>query len=144
MALGALFAVVGYMLLSIDHGSLGVFETFLALAYFGIGFAESSTRVLVVDQLRDGEVAIGEGIYELAITVGSAVGAAVFAADHVRQRLEDPWPVDRARLRADVGRRGPGLPPRAGGRGQAICSPAAQKNAAAQSAAVPVAAKENL
>jgi MFS family permease len=80
MALGALSAVVGYTLISIDHGSLAAFEIFLALAYLGLGFAESSTRTLVVDQLRDGEVAIGEGIYELAITVGSAVGAAIFAA----------------------------------------------------------------
>ncbi|HEY1665068.1 MAG TPA: hypothetical protein VGG54_05200, partial [Trebonia sp.] len=46
----------------------------------GLGFVESSTRILVVDQLRDGEVAVGEGIYELAITVGGAVGSAVFAA----------------------------------------------------------------
>ena len=80
MALGALFAVAGYTLLSIDHATLVVFETFLALATFGLGFVESSTRILVVDQLRDGEVAVGEGIYELAITVGGAVGSAVFAA----------------------------------------------------------------
>jgi MFS family permease len=80
MALGALFAVAGYTLLSIDHATLVVFETFLALAAFGLGFVESSTRIIVVDQLRDGEVAVGEGIYELAITVGGAVGSAVFAA----------------------------------------------------------------
>jgi hypothetical protein len=34
----------------------------------------------VVDGLREGEVAIGEGIYELAITLGGAVGSAVLGA----------------------------------------------------------------
>ncbi len=143
MALGALFAMVGYMLLSIDHGSLAVFEAFLALAYIGIGFAESSTRVLVVDQLRDGEVAIGEGIYELAITVGSAVGAAVFAAIMSANASKIPglstergyelmWVVEAmACLLALVIAVGYLLAGRS------------KKNAAAQSAAVPVTAKES-
>ncbi len=80
MMLGAICAALGPALLAVWHGSLATFLVLYALSALGVGLIESSTRTLVVDGLREGEVAIGEGVYELAITVGGAVGSAVLGA----------------------------------------------------------------
>lgn len=39
-----------------------------------------ATRTLVVGGLREGEVSMGEGVYELSISLGPAVGSAVLGA----------------------------------------------------------------
>jgi MFS family permease len=80
MALGAVLATLGAVLIAAYHGNLAIFLTLYAISALGFGLIESSTRTLVVDHLREGEVSMGEGIYELAITVGGAVGAAVLGA----------------------------------------------------------------
>lgn len=80
MAIGACLATLGSALLVVFHSNIGIFIVLYAISALGFGFIESSTRTLVVDQLREGEVSMGEGIYELAITVGGAVGAAVLGA----------------------------------------------------------------
>lgn len=80
MFLGALISTIGFLCLVIWHGNLTTFMIFFAIAVGGFGFIESSTRTLVVDGLREGEVSMGEGMYELSISVGPAVGSAVIGA----------------------------------------------------------------
>jgi MFS family permease len=80
MAIGCVAGFIGFLGLSIWHNGLAPFLVLYAVASLGTGFIESSTRTLVVDGLREGEIAMGEGIYELAITVGAAVGSAVLGA----------------------------------------------------------------
>ena len=80
LGIGCTVGFIGFLGLSIWHNSLAVFLVLYAAASLGAGFIESSTRTLVVDGLREGEIAMGEGIYELAITVGAAVGSAVLGA----------------------------------------------------------------
>lgn len=80
MMLGAVLGAVGYLGLIVWHGSLCVVVILTAIAVGGMGFIESSTRTLVVGGLREGEVSMGEGIYELSISLGPAVGSAVLGA----------------------------------------------------------------
>lgn len=80
MLIGAVASFVGFGGLIFLHNNLASFLITYGIASVGIGFIESSTRTLVVDGLREGEIAIGEGIYELSITVGAAVGSAVLGA----------------------------------------------------------------
>ena len=80
MFLGAAAFVIGFGGLVFAHSNLAVFLVFSWITALGVGFIEPSTRTIVIDVLREGEVAIGEGIYELAITVGGSVGSAVVAA----------------------------------------------------------------
>jgi MFS family permease len=80
MGIGCTAGFIGFLGLAIWHNGLAPFLVLYAVASLGTGFIESSTRTLVVDGLREGEIAMGEGIYELAITVGAAVGSAVLGA----------------------------------------------------------------
>jgi MFS family permease len=80
MMFGAILATIGFLGLIVWHNDLAVFVLLYAIAVGGMGFIESSTRTLVVDGLREGEVSMGEGIYELSISVGPAVGSAVLGA----------------------------------------------------------------
>lgn len=80
MLVGCAAAFVGYLALVFWHNSLGAFVIVYSIASIGVGLIESSTRTLVVDGLREGEISIGEGIYELSITTGAAVGSAVLGA----------------------------------------------------------------
>ncbi|TWP38541.1 MFS transporter [Leekyejoonella antrihumi] len=80
MMIGAILAAVGFLGLVVWHGNLFAFVLLTAVAVGGMGFIESSTRTLVVGGLRDGEVSMGEGIYELSISLGPAVGSAVMGA----------------------------------------------------------------
>jgi MFS family permease len=77
MVTGCALIAVGYGGLCLVVGTFAGFLIFLFVAGTGLGFIEGSTRTVLVVQLRDGEVAAGEGIFELAITAGAAVGAAV-------------------------------------------------------------------
>lgn len=80
MVLGCGLSTIGLAGLVFWHNNLTEFVVLLAITVAGVGFIESSTRTVVVDGLREGEIAIGEGIYELSITVGGAVGSAVLGA----------------------------------------------------------------
>jgi MFS family permease len=80
MMIGAIMAAIGYLGLVFWHNNLGVVVVLTAVAVGGMGFIESSTRTLVVGGLREGEVSMGEGIYELSISLGPAVGSAVLGA----------------------------------------------------------------
>lgn len=80
LVLGAGCGVVGFGGLILAHNTLIPYLIFSGFTMLALGFTESSTRIQVVDGLREGEVSIGSGVYELAITLGSAVGSAVLAA----------------------------------------------------------------
>lgn len=80
MFLGTVGFVIGFGGLVFFHGSLAEYLTFSIISGLGVGFIEASTRIVVVSTLREGEVSIGSGIYELAITIGGSVGSAVVAA----------------------------------------------------------------
>lgn len=80
MMIGAVMTALGYLGLVVWHGSLGIVVVLTAISVGGMGFIESSTRTLVVGGLREGEVSMGEGIYELSISLGPAVGSAVLGA----------------------------------------------------------------
>jgi len=80
MMIGAIMAAIGYLGLVVWHSSLGVVVVLTAISVGGMGFIESSTRTLVVGGLREWEVSMGEGIYELSISLGPAVGSAVLGA----------------------------------------------------------------
>ena len=80
MLIGSIASFVGFGGLIFLHSDLAEFLVTYGIASVGVGFIESSTRTIVVDGLREGEIAIGEGIYELSITVGAAVGSAVLGA----------------------------------------------------------------
>lgn len=80
MAAGSVLATLGFASLALWHSSLAEYLVAFVIASAGMGFIEGSTRTVVVDELRDGEVATGEGVYELAISVGGAVGSAVIGA----------------------------------------------------------------
>lgn len=80
MLIGATATFAGFGGLFLWHSSRPEFLIACGVAFVGVGFIESSTRTIVVEGLRQGEVAIGEGIYELAITVGATVGSAVLGA----------------------------------------------------------------
>lgn len=80
MFLGTVGFFVGYGGLVFLHGSLVEYLVLTMIAALGVGFIEASTRIVVVSTLREGEVSIGSGIYELAITIGGSVGSAVVAA----------------------------------------------------------------
>lgn len=80
MFVGCACFFVGYLGLVFFHGNLAEFIVFLSIVSAGAGFIEASTRTVVVEVLRHGEVSTGEGIYELAITIGGSVGSAVTAA----------------------------------------------------------------
>lgn len=80
MFLGTVAFTIGFGGLVFAHATLLQFFLFSWIGALGVGFIEASTRTVVIDVLREGEVSIGEGIYELAITVGGSVGSAVVAA----------------------------------------------------------------
>lgn len=80
MMIGSVLAAVGFLGLVGWHNSLAAVVVLTAVAVGGMGFIESSTRTLVVGGLREHEVSMGEGIYELSISLGPAVGSAVFGA----------------------------------------------------------------
>jgi predicted MFS family arabinose efflux permease len=80
MAIGACLAVVGFAGVAVWHASVAEYLAPFVFASAGIGFIEGSTRTIMVDGLRDGEVSTGEGVYELAASVGGAVGSAVIGA----------------------------------------------------------------
>lgn len=77
MAAGCVFAAAGLTCVVAWHNNLAAFVALMAVVTIGAGLIESSTRTLVVDGLRDTDIAVGEGIYELSITTGAAVGSAV-------------------------------------------------------------------
>ncbi len=80
MAIGAILTFVGFLGIVFFHDTVGVFVTFSAVTFAGAGFIEGSTRTVVVGSIREGEISMGEGVYELAIVVGGAVGGAAFGA----------------------------------------------------------------
>jgi MFS family permease len=80
MVVGSVGAFIGLGGLTVWHNGVAPFLVLYSLSFLGAGFIESSTRTIVVGELREGEVAIGEGIYELAITLGGAAGSAVLGA----------------------------------------------------------------
>lgn len=80
MAIGAILSFIGFLGLIFLHGTLATFITAVAVSFAGMGLIEGSTRTVVVGSVREGEVSMGEGIYELSIVIGGAVGAAVFGA----------------------------------------------------------------
>jgi MFS family permease len=79
VALGTVL-FVGVVGLVFDHRSLVAFIVLNSISGAGFGLIEGATRTIVVDELRDGEISVGEGIYELSIGLGSAFGRAVVAA----------------------------------------------------------------
>jgi predicted MFS family arabinose efflux permease len=80
MATGAALATLGYASMALWHSSLAEYLVAFVIATGGLGFIEGSTRTVIVDDLREGEVATGEGVYELSISLGGAVGSAVIGA----------------------------------------------------------------
>lgn len=78
--LGTLSFLVGYAGELTFHQSLVGFLVASWIAAGGFGFIEAATRTVVVQSLREGEVSVGEGVYELSITVGGAIGAALTGA----------------------------------------------------------------
>jgi predicted MFS family arabinose efflux permease len=80
MAAGAILATLGYASMALWHSSLTAYLVAFFIATGGLGFIEGSTRTVIVDDMRQGEVATGEGVYELSISLGGAVGSAVIGA----------------------------------------------------------------
>lgn len=79
-ALGCLIGAAGFASLSLFHRSAIIFVCLFSLAGLGNGLIEGSTRVLIIDNLKPDETAIGEGLYELFITTGAALGSAASGA----------------------------------------------------------------
>ncbi len=93
MALGAAFVALGFGGMALFHGTVAGFVALFSVAGFGNGMIEGSTRTMIVDTLRHEETAIGEGLYELAITTGAAVGSAAATAlltSNLDPRAGDP------------------------------------------------------
>ena len=80
LVVGAGICAAGFGGMTLFHRSVAGFVTLFSVAGLGNGLIEGSTRILVVDTLRQHETSIGEGLYELAITTGAAVGSASAAA----------------------------------------------------------------
>jgi MFS family permease len=80
MVIGCGIVAAGFCGMALYHDSVGGFVALFSLAGLGNGLVEGSTRTLVVDTLRQEETSIGEGLYELVITTGAAVGSAVAGA----------------------------------------------------------------
>lgn len=75
--LGSGLWTIGFVVLLIFHRSLIGVIVALAIAGLGIGLNVVSLRTVIAEHVREGEVAIGQGVYELFIVVGGAVGAGV-------------------------------------------------------------------
>ncbi len=93
MVSGCGVVAVGFGGMAVYHQSVVGFVALFSVAGFGNGLVEGSTRTLVVDTLRQHETAIGEGLYELVITTGAAVGSAVATAllvGHMSPHLSSP------------------------------------------------------
>jgi MFS family permease len=75
--LGSGLWTVGMVVLVIFHTSLVGVIIALAIGGLGLGLNVVSLRTLIAEHVREGEVAIGQGVYELFIVIGGAVGAGV-------------------------------------------------------------------
>lgn len=80
LLVSCVLGLIGFLWLALLHGNLYVFLIGGIIGFIGLGFANGSTRTVVVENLKPNETSVGEGIYELAITMGGAVGSAVVAA----------------------------------------------------------------
>ncbi|WP_194923315.1 MFS transporter [Catenulispora pinisilvae] len=80
LILGAALLLAGSAGVLIRHGSGADFAVLLALAGAGMGLIAGAGRILVIDAVRPEEVATSEGLFELLITLGAAVGSAGYAA----------------------------------------------------------------
>lgn len=80
MASGAMIATVGTLGFLFFHATAMRFITCAVIAKAGFGLIEGSTRILVVDNARTGEVSTGQGIYEMSTVMGTAAGAAMLGA----------------------------------------------------------------
>ncbi|GAA3507233.1 MFS transporter [Streptomyces showdoensis] len=81
---GSLLMAAGYGLDLLAHGTAAPFLLGTALAGFGTGLLQHSTRTLAVESVPHERTSVGSGINELLINVGGSLGAAavltVFAA----------------------------------------------------------------
>lgn len=80
ITVGCICFLVGFGGLLFAHTSLAGYLIFYWIVSGGFGFIEASTRTIVVHSLREGEISVGAGVYELSITVGGAIGAGVIGA----------------------------------------------------------------
>ncbi|WP_224281731.1 MFS transporter [Streptomyces sp. LS1784] len=78
--LGAALLVAGTTGVLLRHSGAGDFAVLLGLAGSGMGLISGAGRILVIDHLRAEETAAGEGLFELLVSLGSAVGSAVLGA----------------------------------------------------------------
>nr|WP_101383984.1 MFS transporter [Kitasatospora sp. GP30] len=78
--LGAALLAAGSAGLLLRHGSAVDFAVLLGCSGSGMGLIAGAGRILVVDSVRAEETAAAEGLFELLVGLGAAVGSAVFAA----------------------------------------------------------------
>ncbi|GAA1943888.1 hypothetical protein GCM10009738_16700 [Kitasatospora viridis] len=80
MVLGAALVLLGAVGLLLRHSTAADLAVTLACCGAGTGLISAAARILVVDGLRAEETAAGAGLFELLVSLGTAVGSAVTAA----------------------------------------------------------------
>jgi MFS family permease len=93
LALGALFALAGYILLAAEHKHRVDVYIATSLLGIGIGFAFASMTNLIVEAVSPGETGQATGVNTVTRSVGGAIGAAAFGsilASHLRRRRRRP------------------------------------------------------
>ncbi|MFJ6775325.1 MFS transporter [Kitasatospora sp. NPDC091257] len=78
--LGAVLVALGAVALLLRHSQAADLTVALGLAGSGAGLISGATRILIVDAVRTEETAAGSGLFELLVSLGTAVGSAVTAA----------------------------------------------------------------
>jgi MFS family permease len=73
---GSGIMAAGYLATVVAHDSLGPFVVVTAVAGFGAGLMQHSTRTLAVECVPHDQAAVGSGINELLINVGGSLGVA--------------------------------------------------------------------
>ena len=80
MVLGAALVALGATGLLLRHAGAADIAVMLAFTGAGMGLISGAARILVVDNVRAEHTAAGSGLFELLISLGTAVGSATNAA----------------------------------------------------------------
>ncbi|MFF0447440.1 MFS transporter [Streptomyces sp. NPDC004609] len=80
MVIGSACVAVNATGLIFFRDSIAEYLVFAMLGTAGLGFVAGSARAVMVGELRRHEMSTGQGVYQLSIVIGAAIGSAVLGA----------------------------------------------------------------
>ncbi|MGW6456961.1 MFS transporter [Streptomyces sp. NPDC055078] len=96
MVIGSACVAVNATGLIFFRDSVAEYLVFAMLGTAGLGFVAGSARAVMVGELRQREMSTGQGVYQLSIVIGAAIGSAVLGAIFAANLHDGTIPTGRA------------------------------------------------